>query len=320
MTVNLAAKTEKRRQKKPRDGFLTEMRKNGFLYALTIPGLLFFLIFHYIPMGGLVIAFQDFNMIKGIFGSSFNGINNFKFLFGSDTILKVIGNTLYLNVLFIIATTVFSIGLAVVFSEIKQRHVKKVAQTLSILPYFISWAVIALFLEAFLKADGGILSTALANAGHPVQFYSDASVWPALLVILKVWQGAGYGSIVYIASITGIDPGIYEAANIDGATRLQKIFRITIPILRPTIILMTLFSVGRIFYGDFGMIYGLIQDNSMLFATTDVIDTYVYRMLRSMSDYGMAAAVGLLQSVFGFVFVYCANRFAKRLDPNSAIF
>lgn len=308
---------------KKKGGFLREIRKNAFLYALTVPGILFFLIFSYLPMGGLVIAFQDFNIIKGIFGSRFFGFGNFKFLFNEGnrgTVLQVMGNTLGLNFLFIVFTTFVSVLLAIVFSEVRQRHVKRITQTLSILPYFVSWAVIALFLEAFLKADGGLVSTALARAGHEVSFYSDPRPWPALLVFLKIWQGAGYGAIVYIATITGIDPGIYEAANIDGATRMQKILHITVPILKPTIILMTLFSVGRIFYGDFGMIYGLIQDNSLLFPTTDVIDTCVYRMLRGLGNYGMATAAGMIQSVCGFVFVYAANTIARRYEPDSAIF
>lgn len=308
---------------KRKDGFFSEIRKNAFLYALTVPGIVFFLIFSYLPMGGLVIAFQDFNIIKGIFGSPFFGLGNFQFLFSKGnrgTVLQVMGNTLWLNFLFIVFTTFVSVLLAVMFAEVRQRHVKRVTQTLSILPYFVSWAVIALFLEAFLKADGGLVSTALARAGHEVSFYSDPGPWPALLVFLKVWQGAGYGAIVYIATITGIDPGIYEAASIDGASRLQKILHITIPILKPTVILMVLFSVGRIFYGDFGMIYGLIQDNSLLFPTTDVIDTYVYRMLRGLGNYGMATAAGMIQSVCGFVFVYAANTMARRYEPDSAIF
>lgn len=308
---------------KKKGGFIREIRKNSFLYALTLPGILFFLVFSYLPMGGLVIAFQDFNMIKGIFGSEFFGFGNFKFLFNEGTrgtVLQVMGNTLWLNVLFILFSTLASVALAVMFSEVRNRKIKRVTQTVSILPYFVSWPVIALFLEAFLKADGGLISTLLERAGHNISFYSDPGPWPLLLVILRIWQGAGYGAIVYIATITGIDPGIYEAANIDGASRLQKIFHITIPILRPTIILMTLFSVGRIFYGDFGMIYGLVQDNSLLFPTTDVIDTYVYRMLRDLGNYGMASAVGMIQSVCGFIFVFAANSLAKRYEPDSAIF
>ena len=165
-----------------------------------------------------------------------------------------------------------------------------------------------------------MIAKALAASGTSVDFYSNASIWPAMLVFLKIWQGAGYGAIVYIATIVGIDPQIYEAADIDGATRLQKIFRITIPILNPTIILMSLFSVGRIFYGDFGMIYALVGDNSLLFSTTDVIDTYVYRMMRMLRNYGMSSATGMFQSVLGFVFIVTVNWIARKLNPDSALF
>jgi putative aldouronate transport system permease protein len=300
--------------------FFDEIKKNYALYLLTIPGLLFFLVFSYIPMGGLVIAFQDFNVVRGIFGSKFAGLANFQFLFVNNTIIKVMLNTLFLNVLFITAATLAAVMLALMFSEIKNRKIKRITQTISILPYFISWAVIALFLRSFLQSDGGIVPVFLKTKGIDLNFYSAAEIWPAILVFLRIWQGAGYTAVVYIAAITGMDAEIFEAARIDGASRLQIIFRITLPYLRPVIILMTLFSVGRIFYGDFGMIYGIVQDNALLFSTTDVIDTYVYRMLRSMSDYGMAAAVGMLQSVFGLIFVYTANRIARRLEPASAIF
>lgn len=308
---------------KQKHGFLFEIKTRWMLYLMTVPGILFFIIFSYVPMAGLVMAFQNFNLVKGIFGSEFGGLNNFKFLLADgtrQTLMRVIFNTLYLNVLFIFFSTVISIALAVIFNEVKNRKLKKVTQTLSILPYFVSWAVIALFLEGFLKADGGMLSTFLAQHGVNISFYSDSGPWRIILVIMKIWQGAGYGAIVYIATITGMDPGIYEAASIDGANRLQQIWYLTLPMLKPTIVLMTLFSVGRIFYGDFGMIYGLVQDNSMLFATTDVIDTYVYRMLRQLNNYGMSTAVGLVQSVFGFIFVYFANKLASRFEPESAIF
>ena len=301
-------------------GFFGEIRKNGFLYALTVPAILFFIIFCYVPMFGLVIAFQDFDMIKGVFGSKLNGIENFKFLFQTGDIWNVTANTLYLNVLFIVFSTIVAVALAIMFNETRQRHYKRISQTISLLPYFISWVVIYLVLYSFVNEDNGILTMLLAKFGIQLKIFSSPQSWPVLLVLLKVWQGAGYSAIVYIATVTGIDPGIYEAAGIDGASRWQKIWRITIPILRPTIILMTLFSVGRIFYGDFGMIYALVGDNPLLFSTTDVIDTYVLRMMRNLQDYGMASAAGLLQSALGFVFVFFANKFAKRLDADSAIF
>lgn len=304
----------------PKQRFLREMKQNGFLYLLTLPGILFFFVFSYVPMGGLVIAFQDYSMRYGIFGSRFNGVDNFKFLFQTGDIWRVTGNTLFLNILFILFTTLMSVFLAVLFSEVRSRGFKRITQSISILPNFVSWTVIALFLDAFIDPTTGMLAKWLARMGCPVDFYANAAVWPTLLVFLRIWQGAGYGAIVYIATIVGIDPQIYEAADIDGATRLQKIFRITIPILKPTIILMTLFGVGRIFYGDFGMIYALVGDNSLLFKTTDVIDTYVYRMMRMLRNYGMSAATGMFQSVLGFLFIMVVNWLARKLEPDSALF
>lgn len=306
--------------KAKRHGFVYEMKQNGFLYLLTLPGILFFLIFSYIPMGGLVIAFQNYSMRYGVFGSSFNGLANFQFLFQTGDIWRVTGNTLFLNTLFILFTTSASVFLAILFSEVKNVRFKRITQSLSILPNFVSWTVIALFLDAFIEPSTGMLAKAAKNMGHTLDFYSDASVWPALLVCLRVWQASGYGAIVYIATIVGIDPQIYEAADIDGASRMQKITRITLPILKPTVVLMSLFSIGRIFYGDFGMIYALVGDNGLLFSTTDVIDTYVYRMMRMLRNYGMSAATGMYQSLLGFIFIVAVNWIARRLEPDSALF
>ena len=301
-------------------GFLHEMKQNGFLYLLTVPGILFFIVFSYVPMFGLVIAFQNFSMRYGIFGSSFNGLANFKFLFQTGDIWRVTSNTLYLNVLFILFTTSMSVFLALLFSEVKNQAFKRITQSLSILPNFVSWTVIALFLDAFIEPSTGMFAKMANKMGYTLNFYSNPGVWPALLVFLRVWQASGYGAIVYIATIVGIDPQIYEAADIDGATRIQKITRITLPILKPTVILMSLFSIGRIFYGDFGMIYALVGDNGLLFSTTDVIDTYVYRMMRMLRNYGMSAATGMYQSVLGFVFIVVVNWIARKLEPDSALF
>ena len=301
-------------------GFLHEMKQNGFLYLLTVPGILFFIVFSYVPMFGLVIAFQNFSMRYGIFGSSFNGLANFKFLFQTGDIWRVTSNTLYLNVLFILFTTSMSVFLALLFSEVKNQAFKRITQSLSILPNFVSWTVIALFLDAFIEPSTGMFAKMANRMGYTLDFYSNPGVWPALLVFLRVWQASGYGAIVYIATIVGIDPQIYEAADIDGATRIQKITRITLPILKPTVILMSLFSIGRIFYGDFGMIYALVGDNGLLFSTTDVIDTYVYRMMRMLRNYGRSAATGMYQSVLGFVFIVVVNWIARKLEPDSALF
>lgn len=309
---------------KKKNGFLQEIKKHGFLYGMTVPGILQIFIFFYIPMLGLVIAFQNFNVKDGIFGSEFCGLDNFKFFFNDSIwpgLSRAAINTLWLNVIFIIASTFVSVVLAVVFSEITSKKYKKITQTLSLLPYFISWTIVSLFLNsAVISTDNGILTNLLESMGIHLNFYQEAWVWPIIMVVLKVWQASGYGAIVYLATITGIDPGIMEAAEIDGATKWQKIKYMTLPILRPTIILMTLFNIGRIFYGDFGMFYALIGDNSMLYPTVDVIDTYTYRAMRTLNEYGLSTAIGMVQSVLGFIMVVGANKLARKYEPDSAIF
>ncbi|MFR8171024.1 MAG: ABC transporter permease [Marvinbryantia sp.] len=309
---------------KKKNGFFQEIKKHGFLYGMTVPGILQIFIFSYIPMLGLVIAFQNFNVKDGIFGSSFCGLNNFRFFFNGSIwpgLSKAAVNTLWLNVIFIIASTFVSVVLAVVFSEITAKKYKKITQTLSLLPYFISWTIVSLFLNnAVISTDNGILTNLLEGMGIQINFYQEAWVWPIIMVVLKVWQASGYGAIVYLATITGIDPGIMEAAEIDGATKWQKIRYMTLPILRPTVILMTLFNIGRIFYGDFRMFYALIGDNSMLYSTVDVIDTYTYRAMRTLNEYGLSTAIGMVQSVLGFIMVVTANKLARKYEPDSAIF
>lgn len=309
---------------KKKNGFLQEIKKHGFLYGMTVPGILQIFIFSYIPMLGLVIAFQNFNVKDGIFGSKFCGLDNFKFFFNGSIwpgLSKAAINTLWLNVIFIIASTFVSVVLAVVFSEITSKKYKKITQTLSLLPYFISWTIVSLFLNnALISTDNGILTNALLKIGIEINFYQDAWVWPIIMVVLKVWQASGYGAIVYLATITGIDPEIMEAAEIDGATKWQKIKYMTLPILRPTIILMTLFNIGKIFYGDFGMFYALVGDNSMLYSTVDVIDTYAYRAMRTLNEYGLSTAIGMVQSILGFIMVVGANKLARKYEPDSAIF
>lgn len=308
---------------KKKERLIDDFRKNKALYLMLIPGIIFFAIFSYIPLGGLIMAFQNFNIMDGIFGSELSGLDNFKFLL-SESMLpdlsRAVKNTFTLNVLFIVSGTLAAVGLAVVFSEIKNKKLKKIAQSVSILPNFISWVIIALFLDIFLNSNTGIITNLLENFGTSINFYQNAKVWPIVLVILKIWQGAGYGSIVYLATITSIDQEIYEAAEIDGASRWQQIRRITIPIMIPTIVLMTMFSIGKIFNGDFGMLYAIVGDNSELYATTDVIDTYVYRMMRTLNEFGLSTAVGLVQSLVGLFLVWVSNTLARKYQPNSAIF
>lgn len=308
-------------KEKKKSSFFKEIRKNGMLYLLTLPAIVLIFIFSYLPMGGIVIAFQDFNVLDGITGSKFVGFKNFEFFVQSSDAIHVIWNTMFLNLLFIGFGTIAAIAIAILLTEIGGKWFKRITQSVVILPNFVSWTVIAMFVSVMLNTEAGLVNKFLDLFGiAPMKFYSSPSDWPVILVLLKIWQGAGFGSIVYLAAITGINPDIYEAASIDGATRWNKIRLITLPLLKPTAILLTLLALGGIFYGDFGMIYAIVGNNVPLYPTTDVIDTYVYRALMQLGDLGMASAVGLLQSVFGFILVMSVNYLARKLSPDSAIF
>ena len=247
-------------------------------------------------------------------------LENFKFFFSSSSWLLVTLNTLYLNALFIITGTVGSLIIAVVMSEIKNKWFTRVAQTFMTLPNFVSWATIALFSVAFFSVDGILNKAVTGMGGSSIPFYSSPDMWPLAFVLIRLWKGAGWGAIVYMAAILGIDKEIYEAARIDGASRLRCIFKITLPLIKNIVILMFIMSIGNIFKGDFGMIYPFIGDNALLYPTTDVIDTYVYRALRTFTNYGRTAAIGLYQSVMGFALVLFANWLARRHSPEAAVF
>lgn len=298
-----------------------ELAKNKALYLMTLPGIIFFFVFDYITYIGIVMAFQDFDYSKGIFGSKFVGLRNIRFVIESGDLPRIVFNTLFLNLLFIFTGLIFSIGIAILLNEITRPIYKKVTQSVSILPHFLSWTVVAMFLLTICSPESGLINKILKNIGlEPINFYGDPRPWPLLLTILRIWKGAGWGSIIYLATITGIDPELFEAARIDGASRLQCIKYITLPELKQPAILLTLMGLGNIFKGDFGMIYALVGDNSLLFPTTDVIDTYVFRALRQLNDVGMSAAVGLMQSIVGFILVVIVNTLVKRIDEEAAIF
>ena len=252
----------------------SEIIKNRGLYFLILPAIIFIIIFAYIPMIGVLIAFEDYDPVKGFLGSSFVGLANFKFFFTSSSWLQVTVNTLYLNVLFIITGTIVSVFIAVAMSEIADGLFKKVSQTLMTLPYFVSWATIALFSVAFFSTDGVINNLVESLGGQPISFYASPDVWPLSFVLIRIWKGGGWGAIVYMAALLSIDRETLEAAEIDGASHFQIITRIKLPLIAPMIVLMTILSVGNIFKGDFGMIYPFIGDNALLYPTTDVIDTY----------------------------------------------
>jgi len=323
-------KEEKLRKKKPYNkpykehltfkGSLQELWKNKLLYLMTLPSMIWVIIFCYVPLYGVQIAFKRFSYKEGIWGSPWVGLDNFEFLFQYKGVGRIFFNTIFLNLLFLISTTVMSILLALVFVEIKKRVYNKVVQTIAIFPHFVSWTVVAMFLSGIVGGSGLVTKWVTEITGSNPQFYSSPGWWPLILVLLRIWQGAGYGTIVYVAAITGFDQEMYEAARVDGATRFQQITRITLPLLKVTAVMLTIMGIGKIFNGDFGMIYAVVGDNSQLYSTTDVIDTFVYRALRQLNNLGMSTATSLFQSIVGLILVFTTNAVTKKLEPDAAIF
>lgn len=298
------------------------LKHNLKLLVFAVPGLLYLLINNYIPMAGIFIAFKNLDFGKGIFGSDWCGLQNFQFLFKTKDAWIMTRNTVLYNLVFIIAGTVGAIALAVLISEITSKIFSKIAMGAVILPNCISMVIVAYIAYAFLSSDSGLINNSiLAKMGQsPVNWYMEASYWPVILVLVYIWKSVGYSSIVYVAAIAGIDKGIYEAAKIDGAGKMRQIFSITIPMLKPTIIMMTLLSIGRIMSSDFGLFYQVPMNSGALYSTTQTIDTYVYRALMQMQDFGMSSAAGLYQSVVGFLLVLVCNYAVKKISPDDSLF
>lgn len=301
-------------------GGIKELWKNKLLYLMMLPTIIWILVFCYYPMYGVLIAFKKFSYKEGIWGSPWVGFKNFEFLFHYNGTGRIVFNTVFLNILFLSSSTILSILLALVFVEIKNRTYKKVVQTIAIFPHFVSWTVVAMFMSGIIGGSGVLTRWVVSAGGENPQFYSNAGWWPLILMCLRIWQGAGYGTIVYVAAITGFDQEMYEAARVDGATRLQQITRITMPLLKTTAIMLTIMGIGKIFNGDFGMIYALVGYNASLYPTTDVIDTFVYRALRQLNNLGMSTATSLFQAIIGLVLVYLTNVVTKKIEPDAAIF
>lgn len=302
--------------------FLQEIRKHRLLYLMLLPGLIIIVVFSYLPMFGHLLAFKDYSFDKGIFFSPWNNFANFRFFFTSRDLGKITYNTIFLNVLFIFFTQLIAVLASILISEIKNKPFKRISQSLIFLPYFVSWLVVSLMLIALLNGTDGLINKSvlipLGFKSYP--FFMKPKIWPLVLTIAYVWKFAGYYSVIYIASITSISPEFYEAAHIDGASKFQQVRYITLPLIRPTIIIMLLLAIGRIFYGDFGMIYGIIGDNGILFPTTDVIDTYTYRALRQIGNFGMSSAVSLFQSVLGLITIVIFNTIVRKIDPDESLF
>jgi putative aldouronate transport system permease protein len=305
---------------KKKTPFWTELWRNKLLYLLAVPALLYTFVFSYMAMPFMVIAFEKFNYKTGIF-SPFSGLDNFVYFFKSSWAWTITRNTVVINFLFLIAGTIFSVALAILLNEIKIKRFVKVSQSTMLFPYFISWVIVSYMLQGVLGTENGLINNLIAQAGgQRVSFYSLPQYWYLILLILNIWKYAGYNAIIYLAVITGLDEGLYEAAYIDGASRMKRIYYITIPLLVPTICILTLMSIGRIFYGDFGMFYAIIRDNGSLMPIAEVIDTYVYRTFKNTGNPSLSMAIGMYQSVIGFILVFVSNRIVKRFFPEGALF
>ncbi len=302
-------------------GFFAQVRKNSSFLIMLLPATLFILIFAYLPMGGIILAFKQYRYADGIFGSPWNGLENFKFFFISGKAWPVTRNTMLYNLAFIGVGMFLQVTFAIILSEIKGKVFKKLTQSAMFLPFFISWVVASSIFYNMFSYEYGVFNGILGALGNePVDIYANAAAWPFILICLNAWKSVGYGSVVYLASITGIDQAIYEAADIDGANVWQKIRFITLPSIVPTMIIMLLLALGSIFRGDFGLFYQLVGNNGNLLPVTDIIDTFVFRALMSTSDIGMSAAAGVYQSVLCLITILIANKAVKTLQPDYSLF
>lgn len=292
------------------------------LFLLAVPGLLYLLVNNYLPMFGIYIAFKDIDYAKGLWGSDWVGFKNFEFLFRTSDAYIMTRNTLLYNFAFIAVGTVVSIIMAILLYELKEKLATKWFQSSILFPNLVSWVIVSYLVFAFLNSDSGLINkTVLAWFGlEEISWYAEPKYWPFILLLTYLWKTAGYTTIVYFAFISGIDNSIYEAAKIDGAGKFRQIWNVTLPLLKPAVILMVLLAIGRIFHSDFGLFYQVPLNSGALYSTTQTIDTYVYRALMQMHDLGMSSAAGLYQSVVGFVLVVLANRLVRKVDPDNALF
>ncbi len=304
-----------------RNKFLKDLNTHKWLWLMALPGIGIVFVFNYLPMFGVILAFKDYKVADGILGSKWVGFDNFKYLFSTRDAWNITYNTLFLNSLFILTGTVGGILIALLVNEVNNKWLVKFYQSAMFLPYFISWVIVSYFVYSLLSYDMGMINSILSSFGmEPVQWYNEPQLWPAILTIVNLWKGVGYGSVIYLAGIMGIDGELYEAATIDGASKLQQVTRITIPLLSPLIITLTLMSIGRIFFADFGLFYNVTLDNGGLYSTTNVIDTYVFRALKFSGDVGMASAAGFYQAFVGFLLVLASNLFVRKINPERALF
>ena len=284
---------------------------------MALPGVALMVLFKYLPLSGIILAFKKYNIRDGIFGSAWNGLKNFEYLFKTKDAWIITRNTLGYNLLFIVLDLVLAVTMAIVLNELHQKKTAKVFQTVFMAPYFLSWVVVSFIAYSFLSVDNGFINRTF---GLDVTWYSQKSAWPVILIVFQIWKTLGYSTVMYLGSIVGISNDYYEAALMDGATKWQQIKYITLPSLKSMMIVLTILAIGKIFYADFGLFYQLPRNSGPLFPVTNVIDTYVYRSLKENGNIGMAAAANLYQSLIGFVLVLSSNFVVRKIDKDSALF
>lgn len=307
---------------KKKEGFWYNIVHNGPFLLFALPGAIWMIFFFYIPVFANVVAFKEFQFspdgfLASLAQSKWVGFQNFKFLFTSDAAWLITKNTLLYNLGFITLNLIISVFFAIVMSELRHKRLVKVYQTSMLLPYFLSWVIIGYFVMAFLNPDKGLLNTMLHTN---INWYAEPKYWPFILLFIGTWKGIGYNSILYFATVMGIDPTYYEAATVDGANKWQQIKNITIPQLVPLMTLMSILAVGNIFRADFGLFYTVPQNSGALYNVTSVLDTYIYNGLTSTGDIGMSSAASLYQSVVGCILLLITNAIVRRLDSDSALF
>ena len=294
---------------------------------MALPGALWMIFFFYIPVFGNVVAFKDFRFssdggfLRSLYESEWVGLKNFEFLFSSDNAWIITRNTVLYNLGFIVIGTACAVALAIVMSMLRNKRRVKTYQTAMMFPYFISWIIISSFVYSFLSPDKGIVNRVMVNMGSsPINWYTDPTYWPFIIIFIGIWKNLGYQSVIYFASIMGIDPTYYEAAKIDGANRWQQIRHVTIPQIVPLISILMILAVGNIMRADFGLFYNVPRNSGPLTPVTQVLDTFVYKGLAASGDLGMSSAAGLYQSVVGLVILVGANSIVRKLDPDSSLF
>lgn len=298
-----------------------ELKKNKGLFVMITPAVFLTLLFSYIPMVGLILAFKDYRYDLGIFKSEWIGFENFRFFFMSGTGIKITINTMLYNFINLITSQALSVLTAIFITEMSRKYFKKFVQSIIFLPYFISWIIVGAFVYNIFNVEYGTLNNILEFFGHdPINLYQMPYAWVLIIVLFNSWKWIGYNSIIYISAITGIDQSTYEAAEIDGANIWQRISKITIPSIKPTMIIILLLNLGRITRGDFQMFYQIIGNNGQLFNATDVIDTFVFRALAQGGDIGMTTAATLYQSIVGFVLIVTVNHIIKKIEPDYALY